>query len=369
MILEQGTTYYFQILNNSEFGGIVGFDIKEDIPPANDDFINATMIPTIPYSDSVDMLYTSTEAGEPNPCDYSAEKTIWYAFIPDTSGLYTSEVAGEGSVRQAVYTGQDLAELVNIGCTIDWAPITMMLEGGTTYYYQVFTNSYGRLVTINLIKSVPANDNFVDATKISELPFTGSVDTKYATIEPDEVWGCNWTGSNTVWYSFTPDSDGSYTAESTGGYYIWPTITVFQGSNFNDLQVVGCVNNFYTAQATFHLNANTTYFYQTYATDWQGNGVRLDFNLYSTPPTEAYFSFWPGDPMKNESIQFNNDSLRPGWGRLPILRLGLRGWQHIVRMLPHPPVYSRRRLYRPAFCHNDGWTNCIDHKYCFCPHP
>ena len=97
----------------------------------------------------------------------------------------------------------------------------------------------------------------------------------------------------------------------TGGYYIWPTITVFQGSNFNDLQVVGCVNNFYTAQATFHLNANTTYFYQTYATDWQGNGVRLDFNLYSTPPTEAYFSFWPGDPMKNESIQFNNDSYDP----------------------------------------------------------
>ena len=61
----------------------------------------------------------------------------------------------------------------------------------------------------------PPNDNFADATLISALPFTDSVDNTEATTEDGEPQNFE-PSYYTVWYSFTPTTSGEYQADMTG---------------------------------------------------------------------------------------------------------------------------------------------------------
>ena len=64
---EAGTTYYFQA------GGFLGtmgtLKISVGLPPVNDDFANAIIIPpALPYSTAQSTMSTGSDPGEPAPC-------------------------------------------------------------------------------------------------------------------------------------------------------------------------------------------------------------------------------------------------------------------------------------------------------------
>ena len=66
----------------------------------------------------------------------------------------------------------------------------------------------------------PPNDDFADATVISELPFDdGPIDVGDATVETNEASSsCNFGGVfSTIWYAYTPPEDAVLVASASTG--------------------------------------------------------------------------------------------------------------------------------------------------------
>jgi PKD repeat protein len=61
---------------------------------------------------------------------------------------------------------------------------------------------------------------------------------------------------------------------------------------------------------TIQATANTTYYFQVGGIF--GGGGPMGFHLDVTPPLEAHFSYFPGDPSVFDNIQFCDESFDPG---------------------------------------------------------
>ncbi len=109
-------------------------------PPPNDDFANATVIDALPFTDTVDTTGATRETGEPTaPCDFGPlSGTVWYAFTPPESESISASANGSFfSAMVAVYTGNSLASLTELGCQPFGGLLTFDASAGTTYYFQV----------------------------------------------------------------------------------------------------------------------------------------------------------------------------------------------------------------------------------------
>lgn len=116
----------------------------------------------------------------------------------------------------------------------------------------------------------PTNDNFATATTVTEpVPFTNSVDTTQATVEPTDP-DSNCAGpENTVWYSYTPSTSGFVQANTFGSDYD-TVLSVWTGTSGN-LTEVTCNDDTSggttgveskviwnaTASTTYHIMAGT----------------------------------------------------------------------------------------------------------------
>jgi hypothetical protein len=74
-----------------------------------------------------------------------------------------------------------------------------------------------------VLAAAPANDTYPGATIIGSLPFSATVDTTEATTDADDTEANTTCGAPatdaSVWYSFTPSSDGGYVVDVTGSDY------------------------------------------------------------------------------------------------------------------------------------------------------
>src|SRR5690349_19966066 len=93
----------------------------ESLPSVgNDDFANATIIPTaLPFDDTVDTRLMTRETGEPTPsCAFYGpnHRSVWYSFTPTSSGAVAANVSAGFTPVMAVYTGTSLNDLSEVGC-------------------------------------------------------------------------------------------------------------------------------------------------------------------------------------------------------------------------------------------------------------
>ena len=66
-------------------------------PPMNDNFASAKVIGELPFNEDTDTLYASTEPGErSSSCSGPIYRTVWYAYSPDTNGLFTLQTNNAG---------------------------------------------------------------------------------------------------------------------------------------------------------------------------------------------------------------------------------------------------------------------------------
>ena len=284
--------------------------------PANDNFFDATLIAALPFSDSVDNTMATTESGEPQNCSFSP-RTVWYAFTPTSSGLARADMAGSNlydtnlSAYQAVGSGFAGLSLLNCA-SYGGSSITFAVQAGTTYYLQASDMySGGGSLQINLQEiPPPPNDAFANATPITALPFTDTVDTTAATSESGEPTTTCGFGYplKTIWYAFTAGASGSVSATTNSSYT--PLVAAYTGNSLASLAQIGCSNGAYRNVLTFHANAGTTYFLQI--AGLYGDGGPLQFHLDVTPPPVASFYYYPPDPSTFDSIQFNDSSSDPG---------------------------------------------------------
>ena len=138
-----GTTYYFMVAiccgDGGNGGGNLQLSVRQILPPGNDNFADATRIPSLPFENAIDHTAATTQPSEPSPSCVGLQNTAWYGFTPTTTQSIraTIDVFGAGL---AVYTGTSLTDLTEVGCGQNLeGVVTFRAQANTTYYFQVGT--------------------------------------------------------------------------------------------------------------------------------------------------------------------------------------------------------------------------------------
>ena len=292
-------------------------------PAPNDNFADATVITSLPFSDVFDPTEATFEqaAGEPSTCSPffpggpgeppgPQPQTLWYRYtVPHAVVLRFDVSTPTGGVSLGVYPtppsgfpGGGVIACLFYGPNFQTGPVDWAFEAGEIVTLQgISSDSNEGHVDVSAVPP-PPNDNFADATVVGSLPFHDEVDLSGATIEPGEqIASCSADDpKQSAWYEFTP--------VHTGKYRVQPSNTIrtaaYTGSAVGALTEVACTVG---SQLDFTAQAGTTY--------WLRIGPAR-----GSPPTEVdieellpqvAFSIDPSDPSSFDTIAFTDTSTDP----------------------------------------------------------
>ena len=133
----------------------------------------------------------------------------------------------------------------------------------------------------------PTNDTFLGAFPVTQpLPYTNTQDTTESTLElPIEPQNCSLT-SHSVWYSFTPNQDGTVKITTFGSGYD-TTVSVYTGPDLANLALVGCnddTGSGLQSAINFPVQKNTTYRIQVGSVELLSAGTLTIDVFWGTPP-------------------------------------------------------------------------------------
>ncbi|HEY5990671.1 MAG TPA: hypothetical protein VIV12_30400 [Streptosporangiaceae bacterium] len=248
--------------------------------PANDDFDSATVIPGVPFTDTVSTA-DATTAGDDPFCNGN-EHSVWYAFTPTQDTPIRADTSGSDyATSLGVYTGSRGA-LSEVTCGSFPGQVAFTASANTTYFFMVASACCGGpggtlVFNVNL---PPTNDDFDNPTVVTALPFTDSVFTGGATTAADDPSCAG--NEHSVWYAFTPTQDTPIRADTSGSDYA-TSLGVYTGSR-GALNQVACASS--PAQVSFNASANTTYFFMVAGSP----GGTLVFNVTEGPPANDEIS-------------------------------------------------------------------------------
>jgi PKD repeat protein len=219
---QAGVTYYIQAGNLYGGAGELHVSLQRIPGPPNDDFGYAKSIGSLPYSDSVDTTAASLEAGEPSPSCYGGlAGSAWYAYTPAASGSVSTSINAFFTTEMAAYTGSSVSGLTQVGCRAFGGVMTIHVDAGTTYYFQVggMFGSRGTL-TFHLDVTPPPHADFFqsvsDPNSYDTIQFVDqSSDPGQLSIQ-SEAWSFGDGGTATgccPLHRYT--ADGDYTVELT----------------------------------------------------------------------------------------------------------------------------------------------------------
>jgi len=178
--------------------------------------------------------------------------------------------------------------------------LTAKCPGGTTrtlsYHDSKVLTVYELFQANTCVPSLeppPANDEFADSTVIGSLPFSDTISTKAATLEPGEsqpgppkpgnempCGGVN----NTAWYSLTPATDMTLVALTLGSSAD-SLVAVYEGDNLGSLTPVACSAHLpdRTARVEFTVRGGVPYHFQVAALSYSIGTVTFSL-AQSSPP-------------------------------------------------------------------------------------
>jgi PKD repeat protein len=263
-------------------------------PPSNDNFADAEVIASLPFSALVDITEASVEPNEPLPTNcYSMQNTVWYTFTPGEAMVIRASVDGSAiNTNLNVYlaSGAGFSNLAFWGCnSTGYLPVVLTLEAGQTYYLQA-GSIYGETGTVQInLEQIPppANDYFANAEAITSLPFTSTVDNGAATRELDEPEQCAGI-YNTVWYSFTP-SETMMVQADTNGSTLSPNINIYRAvdSGITQLEPMPMTCTIYY-NGIFMAEAGQTYYLQAGGQDPITGNLQVNFKRIFPPANDNF---------------------------------------------------------------------------------
>jgi hypothetical protein len=278
-------TYYIMLGSAwNGAGGLVSLEVEELVPPPNDNAADATVIGTLPFSETVDTRGATTEPGDSDCAD--AHATIWYSFTPaDNTRVEANVSLPNHPAAMAVYTGT-AGSLTRVVCYPFWysSPLQIDLFAGETYYLMVGTGwGYtGGDLTISLsgtvLPAAPANDDF-DAAEVVALPFTDSLDTSGATRAFDDPDCAN--SAATVWYRFTATTNAILELSAGGSDYN-VTVSAYTGTT-GSLSQLGCIETMWSGNLRVNVQAGETYYFMA-GSAWNGLGGSLSLSIVALEP-------------------------------------------------------------------------------------
>jgi hypothetical protein len=318
--LTAGITYFIEVVSPGEsYPGsetfLLQINMEQIFRPANDRFANARTIENVPYQNSESIYEATTEPGEPANCGwwYGVSHTIWYMYTPTEAGVISGNLETNYSLPYlAVYQGSSFDNLSLVTCDYTF---NFMATPGVHYYFQIGTQDSYYLgdATLNVTfvppPPAPPNDHVADATAVSSLPFSETVNNAGATTEPGEPNpGCLGGEMNrTFWYSYIPAESGSVAAEKDGAYYSF--MAVYTADSLSTQTALHCKSYGFN-RITFFAEAGIAYYFQL---GNFGNELfsTLTFSLSVPPPPTADFWYSPGDPNLLDIVQFCDYSYDP----------------------------------------------------------
>jgi hypothetical protein len=143
-------------------------------PPPNDSVTGATVIGSLPFTDTVDTTEATFDADDASlgpVCGvdptFTSSNSVWYAYTPSTDQTVAVDTSGSSySVAGAIVTGAPGAfESVLGGCFL--GSTTVQLSANTTYYIDLLESPAGSGGTLQVSVSeliVPGVKLVVDAT-------------------------------------------------------------------------------------------------------------------------------------------------------------------------------------------------------------
>ena len=275
---QAGTTYYIQADTSANSTGNLNVNLQAIPAPGNDNFADAAVITSLPFSTSVDNIGATIEAGEPQDCGF-VFRSVWYAFTPTENMALRIDTAGSTAfptVGIYLASGPSISDLTHLAC----GSTNFQVEAGKTYYLRVDSFGQGGLIQLNMAQIFPpANDNFAAAEVIGSLPFHATVDNTNASLEPGEPQGCS-SLFRSVWYAFTPAENMVVRADMTGST-VFGTTNIFlaSGSGFSDLTSLACAG--LGNSTNFQVEAGKTYYLRV---DSFGQPGAIQVNLEQITP-------------------------------------------------------------------------------------
>ncbi len=160
----------------------------------------------------------------------------------------------------------------------------------------------------------PANDNFANATVITALPYSNTLDPTGATTEFGEpLPSCGFgQPTGTIWYAFTPTVSETVTASS---FTFATEVNAYTGASLSSLSSLGCGSFGISLRVT----AGQPYYFQVGFGGFFGTPSILSFSLVVTPPPTVNFFFSPQDPSTLDTINFFDFTQDPGG-------MGIQSW-------------------------------------------
>jgi|RhiMetdeSRZDD1v2_1073273.scaffolds.fasta_scaffold23332_6 PKD repeat protein len=236
---EAGTTYYVQAAAFPfSGGGDLRVNVQEIPPPPNDDFADAAVIPSLPYTNVVDNTGAASEASEPAPSCVGSVPTgsVWYAYTPSASGSVSARVSGPFSTAVAAYTGSGIDGLSQVGCRSFGSLLTMHVDAGTTYHFQAGGMFGGRGTLQFSLDVTPA--------PVANMSFNPGDPSVYDTVQffsnsfdPGEV------GIESLAWTFGDGDTGegccpTHRYPADGEYTVGLTVTTFDGRTARTERIV-----------------------------------------------------------------------------------------------------------------------------------
>jgi len=131
----------WKTLNNTRVT-IANFRTSASVVPVNDDFIDATVISSLPASLSGSNTNATTETGEPVHVGYGREESVWWRYEATATGTVDVDTSGSNfDTVLAVYTGVAVDALTEVASNDDCGSLQSCLSfaatAGTTYHIAV----------------------------------------------------------------------------------------------------------------------------------------------------------------------------------------------------------------------------------------
>ncbi len=256
----------------------------------NDDFDNATVIASLPFSDQFDPALATV--AEDDPSCYLRDPSVWYQMTPPHDETIELSASSNYTPGLSVYTGAKGA-LTQVACT-GGNRLTFSVLGGQTYFIMVTAPPYGGPVTVSVdaLPPPPLNDDVGNATQIATLSFEDVLDTRTATSAGTDPF-CLGRGA-TVWYRLTPSQDIFIDANTFGSDYA-TTLSVYTGSP-GALTQIQCGFN----HVAFSALAGETYYFMV-GSYFDGPGGHLVFSVVGLPPFTLDVTIAPVGRVNNRT--------------------------------------------------------------------
>ena len=182
--------------------------------PANDTIGGATVVKTLPLTQTLDTTGATTDADDAQvnqTCGAPAtNNSVWFEYTAGpTDSLLAVDTSGSNFSSGVIIATGAPGALTTQSCNPVSAAVAT--TPGTTYHILVFddTGAGGRLrISIHGQGPVPRNDKLAGATTVQALPFKATLDTTGATTDGidtkvNATCGAPST-SHSVWYKYTP---------------------------------------------------------------------------------------------------------------------------------------------------------------------